>query len=139
VSDYLKLIYRRALMQGDPALVLYEHSPRKGSGEALIAVPDKHDGPAIWTSRPRPRPLGLLRGNLEIREGGHMADYAKQDVLVDTDWLDEHLGDQAVRVIEVDEDTNAYEKGHIQGSVAWNWTTDLHTKVGRDYLDQAGY
>ncbi len=68
-----------------------------------------------------------------------MADYAKQDVLVDTDWLDEHLGDQAVRVIEVDEDTNAYEKGHIQGSVAWNWTTDLHTKVGRDYLDQAGF
>jgi thiosulfate/3-mercaptopyruvate sulfurtransferase len=68
-----------------------------------------------------------------------MADYAKPDVLVDTDWLQEHLGDPDVRVIEVDEDTSAYEKGHIRGAVSWNWTTDLHTKVGRDYLDQAGF
>jgi thiosulfate/3-mercaptopyruvate sulfurtransferase len=43
-----------------------------------------------------------------------------------------------VRAIEVDEDTSAYEKGHIKGAVSWNWTTDLHTPVGRDYLDQAG-
>jgi thiosulfate/3-mercaptopyruvate sulfurtransferase len=41
-------------------------------------------------------------------------------------------------VIEVDEDTEAYEKGHIKGAVGWNWTTDLHTEVGRDYVDQAG-
>ena len=68
-----------------------------------------------------------------------MADYAKPDVLVSTDWLEEHLDDPDVRVIEVDEDTTAYEKGHIRGAVAWNWTTDLHTKVGRDYLDQAGF
>ena len=44
-----------------------------------------------------------------------------------------------MRIIEVDEDTTAYEKGHIRGAVSWNWTTDLHTKVGRDYLDQAGF
>jgi thiosulfate/3-mercaptopyruvate sulfurtransferase len=68
-----------------------------------------------------------------------MADYAKPDVLVDTDWLQEHLEDPNVRVIEVDEDTSAYERGHIRGAVSWNWTTDLHTKVGRDYLDQAGF
>ena len=68
-----------------------------------------------------------------------MAEYAKPDVLVSTDWLEEHLQDDGVRIIEVDEDTNAYEKGHIPGAVAWNWTTDLHTKVGRDYLDQAGF
>ena len=43
-----------------------------------------------------------------------------------------------IRVIEVDEDTTAYEKGHIPGAVGWNWTTDLHTEVGRDYVDQAG-
>jgi len=40
-------------------------------------------------------------------------------------------------VIEVDEDTSAYEKGHIAGAVGWNWNTDLHAKVGRDYLSQA--
>jgi thiosulfate/3-mercaptopyruvate sulfurtransferase len=68
-----------------------------------------------------------------------MADYAKPDVLISTDWLDEHLGDPNVRVIEVDEDTSAYEKGHIREALAWNWTTDLHTKVGRDYLDRDGF
>jgi thiosulfate/3-mercaptopyruvate sulfurtransferase len=68
-----------------------------------------------------------------------MTDYAKPDVLVDTDWLEEHLDDPTVRAIEVDEDTAAYEKGHVRGAVAWNWTTDLHTEVGRDYRDRAGF
>ena len=68
-----------------------------------------------------------------------MSDYAKPDVLVDTDWLGDAPRRRRVRVIEVDEDTTAYEKGHIRGAVGWNWTTDLHTKVGRDYIDQAGF
>ncbi len=68
-----------------------------------------------------------------------MGDYAKPDVLVETDWLEQHLGDPTVRIIEVDEDTSAYEKGHIRGAIGWNWSADLHTKVGRDYLDQAGF
>ena len=68
-----------------------------------------------------------------------MAEYAKPDVLVSTDWLAEHLHDAGVRVIEVDEDTTAYDKGHIEGAVGWNWTSDLHTRVGRDYLDQDGF
>jgi thiosulfate/3-mercaptopyruvate sulfurtransferase len=68
-----------------------------------------------------------------------MTDYANPDALVTTEWLEEHLDDPTVRVIEVDEDTNAYEKGHIRGAVGWNWTTDLHTEVGRDYKDQAGF
>ena len=67
-----------------------------------------------------------------------MAGYANPDALVETDWLEEHVNDPNIRVIEVDEDTEAYEKGHIQGAVGWNWTTDLHTEVGRDYVDQAG-
>jgi thiosulfate/3-mercaptopyruvate sulfurtransferase len=68
-----------------------------------------------------------------------MAEYAKPDVLVGTDWLEEHLDDPAVSIVEVDEDTSAYEKGHIRNARSWNWTTDLHTKVGRDYLDQDGF
>ena len=67
-----------------------------------------------------------------------MAGYANPDALVETDWLEEHVNDPNIRVIEVDEDTEAYEKGHIEGAVGWNWTTDLHTEVGRDYVDQAG-
>ena len=66
-----------------------------------------------------------------------MAGYAKPDALVETDWFEEHVKDPGIRVIEVDEDTEAYEKGHIDGAVGWNWTTDLHAKVGRDYVDQS--
>ncbi len=65
-----------------------------------------------------------------------MGGYAKPDVLVSTEWVEEHIGDPRVRIIEVDEDSSAYEKGHIGGAVGWNWSTDLHTKVGRDYLSQ---
>jgi thiosulfate/3-mercaptopyruvate sulfurtransferase len=68
-----------------------------------------------------------------------MSGYAKPEVLVTTDWAESHTGDPKVRLIEVDEDTTAYEKGHIKGAVSWNWSTDLHTKVGRDYLDKAGF
>jgi thiosulfate/3-mercaptopyruvate sulfurtransferase len=68
-----------------------------------------------------------------------MTEYANPDVLVSTDWLEGQLDDPDVRVIEVDEDTTAYEKGHIRGAVGWNWTSDLHTPVGRDYLDQGGF
>src|SRR6266496_2158729 len=67
-----------------------------------------------------------------------MADYANPDALVDTDWLERHLQDPKVRIIEVDEDTTAYEKGHIPNALAWNWNTDLHKPVGRDYVDQEG-
>jgi len=66
-----------------------------------------------------------------------MTEYAKPEVLVETDWLEEHVGDASIRIVEVDEDTAAYEKGHIEGAVGWNWSTDLHAKVGRDYLSQA--
>jgi thiosulfate/3-mercaptopyruvate sulfurtransferase len=66
-----------------------------------------------------------------------MTEYANPDALVGTGWLEEHVDDPGIRVIEVDEDIEAYEKGHIRGAVGWNWTTDLHAKVGRDYLGQA--
>jgi thiosulfate/3-mercaptopyruvate sulfurtransferase len=66
-----------------------------------------------------------------------MTGYAKPEVLVTTGWVEDHGSDPGVRLIEVDEDTSAYEKGHIEGAVGWNWSTDLHTKVGREYVDQA--
>jgi thiosulfate/3-mercaptopyruvate sulfurtransferase len=65
-----------------------------------------------------------------------MAEYANPDALVETEWLEEHLDDDAVRVVEVDEDVTAYEKGHVRGAVGWNWTTDLHAEVGRDYVSR---
>jgi thiosulfate/3-mercaptopyruvate sulfurtransferase len=62
--------------------------------------------------------------------------YANRDALIETDWLEEHLDDPGIRVIEVDEDTTAYEKGHIRGAIGWDWSSDLHTPVGRDYVGQ---
>ncbi|MGZ5289665.1 MAG: sulfurtransferase [Actinomycetota bacterium] len=68
-----------------------------------------------------------------------MADYAKPEVLVSTDWLEEHLDDPNIRIIEVDEDTTAYDKGHVRNALRWDWSTDLHTEVGRDFRDQDGF
>jgi thiosulfate/3-mercaptopyruvate sulfurtransferase len=67
-----------------------------------------------------------------------MAEYAKPDALVSTEWLAQHRDDPSVRVIEVDEDITEFEKGHIANALAWNWNTDLHAPVGRDYVDQEG-
>ncbi|MFW6088249.1 MAG: sulfurtransferase [Gemmatimonadota bacterium] len=64
--------------------------------------------------------------------------YANPDALVSTDWVDQHKSDPNIRIIEVDEDTEAYEKGHIPGAVAWNWSRDLHHGVRRDYKDRDG-
>ena len=64
--------------------------------------------------------------------------YANPDALVETEWLAEHLQDPNIRVIEVDEDTTAFEKGHIQGAIAWNWFEDLHDPLRRDFVDQTG-
>ncbi len=67
-----------------------------------------------------------------------MTEYANPDALVETDWLDEHKNDENIRIIEVDEDTQAYEKGHIEGAIAWNWFKDLHDPLKREYVDPAG-
>jgi thiosulfate/3-mercaptopyruvate sulfurtransferase len=67
-----------------------------------------------------------------------MSEYTHPEVLVETDWLAEHLDDAGFRIIEVDEDTTAYEKGHIRGAVGWDWFADLHDPLRREYLDPAG-
>jgi thiosulfate/3-mercaptopyruvate sulfurtransferase len=67
-----------------------------------------------------------------------MTEYANPDALVDTGWLADHLEDPSIRIIEVDEDTSAYEKGHIPGAIGWHWFKDLHDSLRRDFIDQAG-
>ncbi len=67
-----------------------------------------------------------------------MADYARPDSLVTTDWVAENLNNPKVRLIEVDVDTAAYDTGHIAGAVGWNWKKDLETEVVRDIADKAG-
>jgi thiosulfate/3-mercaptopyruvate sulfurtransferase len=63
--------------------------------------------------------------------------YAHPEVLVDADWVEAHLHDPNVRLIEVDVDTSAYEQGHIPGAVGFNWKNELQDQVIRAPLSQA--
>ena len=65
-----------------------------------------------------------------------MAEYTNPDVLVETDWLEQHLDDPKVRVIEVDEDTTAYDGGHLPGAVKLDWKKDLQDPVRRDFVNK---
>jgi thiosulfate/3-mercaptopyruvate sulfurtransferase len=51
---------------------------------------------------------------------------------VSTEWVASHADDPKIRLVEVDVDTNAYEKGHIKNAVGWNGTTQLNNNVRRD-------
>jgi thiosulfate/3-mercaptopyruvate sulfurtransferase len=62
-----------------------------------------------------------------------MSDYAK-DVLVSADWLQEHLNDDSVRVVEVDENPALYADAHIPGAIGFDWKEDLQDPVRRDFL-----
>ncbi|MFD5951793.1 sulfurtransferase [Streptomyces collinus] len=64
---------------------------------------------------------------------------SRNDVLVDADWLQEHLDDPTIAIVEVDEDTSAYEKNHIRGAIRIDWTQDLQDPVRRDFVDQEGF
>ncbi len=66
-----------------------------------------------------------------------MANYTNPEVLVSTDWVEEHKRDANLRIAEIDVDTKAYEEGHIEGAVAWNWQTQLCDTVRRDLIPRA--
>jgi thiosulfate/3-mercaptopyruvate sulfurtransferase len=57
-----------------------------------------------------------------------------RDVLVDTDFIARNLGNQAIRLLEVDEDTEAYGRGHIPGAIGVNWKKDLQDPIRRDFI-----
>ncbi|HEX4362142.1 MAG TPA: sulfurtransferase [Pseudonocardia sp.] len=64
---------------------------------------------------------------------------SRQDVLVSADWAEENLNTDGVVFVEVDEDTSAYEGGHIPGAVRVDWKTELQDQVVRDFIDKAGF
>jgi thiosulfate/3-mercaptopyruvate sulfurtransferase len=64
---------------------------------------------------------------------------SRSDVLVDADWVEAHLDDPGVVLAEVDEDTTAYDKGHITGAIKIDWKKDLQDPVRRDFIDRAGF
>jgi thiosulfate/3-mercaptopyruvate sulfurtransferase len=64
---------------------------------------------------------------------------SRSDVLVDAEWVEAHGGDPGVVLVEVDEDTSAYDKGHIRNAVKIDWKKDLQDPVRRDFVDRAGF
>ncbi|TDD31446.1 sulfurtransferase [Actinomadura sp. KC06] len=64
---------------------------------------------------------------------------SRSDVLVDTDWVESHLDDPGLVLVEVDEDVSAYDKGHIRGAVKIDWKTELQDPVRRDFVDKTGF
>src|SRR5918999_3234364 len=61
---------------------------------------------------------------------------SRETALVNADWVEEHLDDPKVVLIEVDEDTTSYDKGHIRGAIKLDWTTDLQDQVRRDFVNK---
>jgi thiosulfate/3-mercaptopyruvate sulfurtransferase len=61
---------------------------------------------------------------------------SRSDVLVDAEWVEAHLDDPSVVVVEVDEDTSAYEKNHIRNAIKLDWKTDLQDPVRRDFVSR---
>ena len=64
--------------------------------------------------------------------------YAK-NVLVSTDWVADHLGDERVVVAEVDENPDLYDEGHIPGAVKLHWRDDLQDPIERDIVDKESF
>src|ERR1700733_4166812 len=60
---------------------------------------------------------------------------ARSDVLVSVDWAESNLDAANVVFVEVDEDTSAYDDGHIAGAIKLDWRTDLQDPVKRDFVD----
>jgi thiosulfate/3-mercaptopyruvate sulfurtransferase len=64
---------------------------------------------------------------------------SRSDVLVDAEWVETHLDDPGVVLAEVDEDTSAYDKGHIRNAIKIDWKKDLQDPVRRDFVDKHGF
>jgi thiosulfate/3-mercaptopyruvate sulfurtransferase len=64
---------------------------------------------------------------------------SREDVLVTAEWAEQNLETPGVVFVEVDEDTAAYDTGHIPGAIKLDWKQELQDPVRRDFIDQAGF
>jgi len=61
---------------------------------------------------------------------------SREDVLVTAEWAEKNLNTPGVVFVEVDEDTTAYDTGHIPGAIKLDWKTDLQDQVRRDFISR---
>ena len=64
---------------------------------------------------------------------------SREASLVTAEWVEEHLDDPSIVLVEVDEDTTSYDKGHIRGAIKLDWTTDLQDQVRRDFVSKSQF
>ncbi len=64
---------------------------------------------------------------------------SREQSLVSAEWAEQNLSTPGLVFVEVDEDTTAYDVGHLPGAVKLNWKTDLQDPVRRDFVDRAGF
>ena len=63
-----------------------------------------------------------------------MTGYTNPDSLVETDWIEQQGDSQDIAILEVDEDTTAYEKGHVPNAISIDWANDLHDVPRREFV-----
>ena len=68
-----------------------------------------------------------------------MSDYAQPEVLVSTQWVEDHVNDPNIRIVESDEDVLLYDVGHVPGAVKIDWQTELQDQVIRDYVSKENF
>ena len=61
---------------------------------------------------------------------------SRENSLVTAQWVEDNLDNADVVLIEVDEDTTAYDKGHIRGAIKLDWSTELQDQVRRDFVNK---
>src|SRR3954449_13384144 len=64
---------------------------------------------------------------------------SRDTTLVSAQWVEEHLDDPKIVLVEVDEDTAAYDAGHSKGAIKLDWTTDLQDQVRRDFVSKSQF
>ncbi|QUH05429.1 sulfurtransferase [Saccharopolyspora erythraea] len=64
---------------------------------------------------------------------------SREEVLVSTDWAEQNLNTDGVVFAEVDEDTTAYDGGHIPGAIKLDWKNELQDHVRRDFVNREGF
>src|SRR6202044_3180434 len=89
--------------------------------------------PSLIRPASRAQPHGNPVVPFALHQETHMS---RNDVLVDADWVEAHLDDPKVAVVEVDEDTSAYEKNHIRNAIRIDWRRDLQDPVRRDFVNK---
>ena len=64
---------------------------------------------------------------------------SRSEALVPADWVEENLNTPGIVIVEVDEDTTAYDGGHIAGAVKLDWKTELQDQVLRDAVNKEDF